>query len=234
MARTRAVWSDIRGEIYSILRESESENPYWSSALLLQLMNECRDQLDIHMSELFEGYNVLSVTTSIVADQAHYMLPNDCNRLLHVSRLFPDSGYEVPLERLERWTEATIVPGGSGTTSGDYLPTYRTEDRWVVLEPVPGSAVTDGLKLYYERGLDKIDSDDDDVILPAWPFITEMYLKYAVAVAAFEVEGAQGAEQPGYYTSLIKKRDSLMEKIEEYSETRSFGRNFVTPYRQAD
>lgn len=234
MSRSRASWGSMRPEIYRLLRESENENPYWDATLLLQLLNEERDRLDAHFAELFEGYNVLSVTTNIVADQAHYMLPQDCNRLLRVCRLFTDSGYEIPLERLELWSEPTIVPGGSNVGSSNFLPTYRTEDQWIVLSPVPGEAVTNGLKLYYERALTKVDDDDDQVILPAWPYIAELYLKTAVAVAAFEIEGTMGAEQPGYYTSLVKKRDELMAKIEEYAETRSFGRNFGTPYTQGD
>jgi len=148
--------------------------------------------------------------------------------------LFPDSGYEVPLERLDRWTEPTVSPGGSGATSGDYLPTYTLEDRWVRLDPVPGAAITDGLKLHYERGLSKIDSDDDEVLLPAWPFICESLLKYMVACSAYEVEGAIGSNQPGYYQSLLKKRDDLMEKLEMYAETRSFGKVYSTRYRQGD
>lgn len=232
MARTRQSWGGMRPEIYRLLRETETENPFWSPTDLMQLVNECRDEVEARLAENYEGYREKAVTTDIVAGQAHYQVPEDCNRILRVERRY-DDGRVFPMERMDRYAEATIAPGGSSSGVMDQF-TYRMEDEHIVLEPVPSDNYTDGLQISYEWAMTKIDDDQDDVTPRSWPFFTETLLKYMVVVAAFEMEGAQGQTNTPYYTSYIKKRDILMGQLMEYAETRSYGRQHRTPYWLGD
>jgi hypothetical protein len=76
---------------------------------------------------------------------------------------------------------------------------------------------------------------EEDSFIPApWPFLCEEYLKYAIAVAAYEIEGAIGPEAGGNYSSLSAKRDRYLGLLREYCEQRSYGITFGTPFLQAD
>jgi len=223
----------MRPEIYRLLQESESESPFWSPAFLMQLVNEARDEVDaIIMGEAFEGYREKSVTTNIVAGQAHYQVPEDCNRILRIERRYTD-GRVFPLQRLDRYAEPTIAPGGSSSGVMDSF-TYRMEDEHILLEPVPSDNYTDGLQISYEWAMTKIDDDGDDVTPASWPYITETLVKYMVVCMAFEMEGAQGQTNTPYYTSYIKKRDLLTFQLREYVETRSHGRQYRTQHWLGD
>ena len=232
MAREKQNWSAMRADIRRLLREEDAAVSFWSDVDLLQLVNECRDEVDARLAETYEGYGEKSVATDLVAGQAHYESPGDTNRILRVCRQYSD-GREFPLNRLDRYGEATIAPGGSSSGVMDYF-TYRLEDEWIVLEPVPNENYTNGLKIYYEYAPPKIDDDGDDVSRPGWPFFCELLVKYMVCVAAFEMEGAMGQTNTPWYTSYIKKRDILLAQLMEYAETRSYGRQYRTPYWLGD
>ena len=229
MPRARRDWTALLAEIRTLLREDTSATSYWTDALLLNLFNQQTDFRVMQMAEAHEGWVTDSLVTNLVADQREYSLPEGAGRVKRVIRIFnpgTTNTTERPLERDERWSEPTY----NGIF--DSVPSYRMLGELLILEPTPQESVTNGLKIECEFAPARFTTGTDKLDL-RFPDNTETLLVYDVAVAAYEVEAAQGNE-PENLEDIRRARARYESVWMSYIEQRSFGRVFSTPHDYGD
>lgn len=235
MPRARRPWSQLRPEIYELLREPATPDgdAYWSHAAILQYFNHCMDLRSMQLGEQHEGWITEPFSTDLVAGQSEYTMPEGSGRIKRVLIVFNQGGLKssIPLIRAERWSEPLFEAGSTATTVGGSVPTYRVMKNLIFLEPAPSENRADALKIELEAAPDRIVADVDKLD-PLWPDIAETMLQYDTAVLALSVEGSQGNE--AQIASLKNLRDEYAAMFFEYTAVRTFGRIFSSPYYLGD
>lgn len=223
-------WSDIRSDIYEILRETDQADSYWTPALVLILWNQALDKYNMVLADQQEGWVTSSFTTDLVANQSAYALPAGAGRVRRVVRVRTTGGqvYEHTLSREEHWGGSRVVSAPSTFTPDSYRPTYRLLGNELRLSHSPNFSETDGLRidLTFSPARFTLDTDTLD---PQYPDVMETMLIWDTAYSALSLEGAQGNVSEGYINSIKVQRDEFFIRFMEYTATRSFGRSFSTP-----
>jgi hypothetical protein len=229
MARARKRWDAILPELYVLLAEEQGDST-WTDAQLLILWNEARDEREMQLHLAHEGFGVVRMKRSLVANQAQYDLPADAGRVVRVLRRFSD-GSEKPLVRTE-----LISEGESRDSVGNdrgYMPTYRFLGVNLVLIPPPSQAETDGIIIEMAQLPDEFSGNDSTLPLD-WPIFTERLLTLDVAYFAYEMEAATSAEGDPPINPYARRRARYEEFWMQYIEERSQGRVFAQPFNLGD
>ena len=139
---------------------------------------------------------------------------------------------ETPLMRHERWSESVF--NGTGTTGNrGNLPTYRIVGSFLTLEPAPQNIAGISLRIEAEVAPARL-VNGTDVLPVRYPVEIETLLIYDTACAALAVEMSQGNTDERYVNHLEFKRREYEDRFNEFTEVRSFGRVFSSPYHLGD
>lgn len=219
MARARRQLSELITEIQSILGETNS--PFFTSALLTTLLNQCMDERLVDLMEQHEGWGIEVYTANLVADQATYPIPEGVSRVKRIFIVSEDGDLKRALDQ-DRQIEGTYLTGSS---SGDPV-TYRILDQYLALYPAPSESIPDGLELECEVLPARLVNDADKIPL-SWPLTYETLLVLDTAIAALDYEAAQGegSQRDGAFRNSFEyRRDRLEKKLSDHISERSFGR----------
>lgn len=203
----------------------EPDSPYWTRELLVDLFNEQKDLREMQLHEAHEGFSKRVYTTNLVAGQAFYELPDGQGRLKRVSKLYTAQQRWKPLIRAERW----FSPSSTNTDASEYADfSFRVIGNFIVLEPTPGTAETDALRIEIEEATARLESDNQS-LPPDWPLFTETLLVLDTVIAAYGVEEAQDEEVkiPPWVT---RRRTRFEGQWDAYINTRTFSPSFATRY----
>lgn len=230
MAGSRRTWSELRTEIRYTLREPPDVPSFWDDTELLYLFNQERDRLGLKLGLTYENKMVTELTTDLVAGQSHYQVYTPTNRIIRLGYVYPDGRVE-PMSRNEDMREP--LPA-SGTGSPLTVPTYRVIGNFIALNPIPNESRSGALRIEVEEALDRVSSDSTQAIPTDWPIFCETYLVLATALAAFDVEGAQGPHPEGIYSSIQRRLEKYEVELEQYLETTALSPQYSQPFRLLD
>ena len=235
MPRARRDLSTMRTEVRTLLRETDATNSYWQDALLDILINEAIDLRHMMLCDMHEGWDTEVFETNVVAQQSKYQLLEGLGRVKRV--LWVDNSNQQgervePLQRHERWSEGTF--NGTGITGNQgNLPTYRVVGEFLTLEPEPQVNLTNGLRIEIEVAPSRLTLGTDTLPL-RYPVEIETLLIYDAASAALAVELSQGNADERYVNHIERLRREYELRFNEFTEVRSFGRTFASPYHLGD
>lgn len=225
----------MRTEIRTLLRETDPNSSYWNDTLLNTLLNEAIDYRHMMLCDMHEGWDTEIYETPIVFNQGKYQLPEGLGRVRRILFKFDQGSgnqFEVPLMRSERWSEP-VFNGNTPVTNQGEIPTYRLVGSFLTLEPSP--KITGDVKLIIETDINppRLVSDNDSFPL-RWPNEIETLIIYDVAVNALAIEQSQGNADPSYVNHLQRMRAEYEARFNEFTEVRSFGRVFASPFYLGD
>lgn len=227
MARTRLSVADLLVKVRRKMRDNGSVTDdngnlkyRFSTDTLIDCMQEGRDLLEMELSVKREGFNVKTTYTDLVAAQERYAIPSNTNRVIRVFFRRTD-GTEVAIPRFE-------TPLGESRGTGDPF-CYRLKGKYVVLEPIPTTSITGGLRFDHEESPDPIASVNDQAIPDDWPPICETILVLLTARNGFLVEGAQGPLPQGLMEDLNGQVEGYWVQLSAYLEDRTGSQSFSTP-----
>lgn len=159
MAKTLA---QLRTNVRMYLDEVDSAD--WKDAQLNTQINFRYLSMYSAIIDTYENYYRKVVTTSTVADQSEYALPDD---FLKMQRL------EVKYQSGDNYRKATFIdteriPGQLGTDSYSSAtrPAYSISGEYLELITVPTESVSSGLKMYYIYELPELSADTDELNIP--------------------------------------------------------------------
>jgi hypothetical protein len=234
--RVRENWSTIRADIRRLLRETDAAASYWTDVTLLMLFNDALDKRFLEMVEEDEGWAVDEYTTSLVANQREYELPDGADRVRRVWLITVDGGNtsEIEVRRDERPFDGVVHGASNNAVAGRwYRPTYRLLGELLVLEPRPDTAVTNGLRVEFEAPQPKLTGDASKI--PArYPVVLETLLKYDTAIKAFALENNQDRSDEGYIVGLREDRDAFEKAFKSFIARRQSSVTFSRPLQLGD
>lgn len=235
MARARREWSAIRDtDIRPLLRETTAAASYWSDAELLLYANLVQDEWAARMMQWGEGWWTVEKRTNLVAQQREYTLEEGTDKVVRIRLQFNEGGttYDIPLQRLERWSE-TVVSGVGNVGATGTVPTYRFDGELIILEPAPTETRTNGLVIDVADVPARLTGDSSKFDLK-WPAMWETLLVYEVVMLAMGVEDSQGNQDPALRGRLERMRDRMARAFENACRQRSYNRVFGTPHHLGD
>ncbi len=122
---------------------------------------------DLFVSEIIDAmdewdFSAEIATTDLVANQQEYTFPTDILKIKRVEVTYDGSNWKkaepMDVNEVGTATDATTV-GGHFTQSEPY---FDLMDTGMMLYPIPSSAVTGGLKIWYEKLAAQLSSDTDE------------------------------------------------------------------------
>ncbi len=235
MPRVRRDWTAMRTELRRLLRETAAADSFWTDPELLDYFNHAIDLRVMHLAESHEGWVTDTFDIDLIADQGEYAIPEGTDRIKRVLIVFVEgsSTFEVPLVRAERFSEPLYQTTSTAVGRIGQVPTYRFKGEYLILEPRPTVAVTNGLKIELEAAPARLAADGDKLDL-RFPGNMETLLIYDAWDIALGVEDSQGdvdEEKRGRLQAFHRKLEAAWFEI---TAQRSFGRVFSTPYYLGD
>jgi hypothetical protein len=118
-----------------------------TDADILRWINSAQKQIILQNESLMEKTS----TTSTVVAQQSYDLPVD---LLKLNSISYKSSTSVPYYRIKGYSLAEFnekIDGWDGTAETGNPICYTISENKIIVYPVPSTAVTNGLKIYYNR-----------------------------------------------------------------------------------
>jgi hypothetical protein len=206
------------------VREDDSATSYWDDDYIKHMLNV---RYRLRATELFmahEGYFTIVGQRDVVANQDRYAWPIGFSKLLKMELVRTD-GRRVPIHRRERHYEALDTQDNS--QAGDsYFPTYRPVGSGFVLEPTPAQTTTLGLHLEWNGVPQELEANGDALHSDFPQEYTELLVLDA-AVACFDAEGSQ---ESGQLTTILRQRNEWEERWERFVDGRIVGLQSVTPF----
>ncbi len=205
------------------IREETAAKSRFSTEFLQQIINT-HDQLraaDLHQA--YEGFFTFQGTRDLIADQTRYAWPSGFTKLLRMELVRSD-GRRVPIQRHERHFGIFFPEGATG--QDEYSPEYRPVGNGFLLEPPPQNTVVNGLFLEW-NGVPTELSAAGDAIADDFPGMFVELVVLDSAVAAFDAEGVQ---ETGQLTTLLRLRQQWEEKWDRYIDTRLISRSKIVPF----
>jgi hypothetical protein len=169
---------------------------------------------------------LLSVLIDIPADDTGIPLPDDYMQARLVERVLPTQ--RVPLQWFERFEESVYTSGVPSDNTG-YIPRYRIERDRLFLEPVPNSAITQGIKLTYYFHPAELVNDTDEPDIAFKSIYHDLLVYQATTIAKSKEEGiGGGGVDLGPWGILMKKKElAFQETISPPSVQRLYVTAFV-------
>lgn len=145
-------------------------------------------------------------TSSLVANQQEYVFPSDILKIKRIEITYDGTTwYEA---RPEDVNEQEYDSGSVARINDNYdqsEPKYDLMDNSLFIKPVPTTAVTSGLKIWYEKLVTQLSADTDEPVIPR-PF--HKGLCYGAAKDYFE----KNLEKEGM-TSKLNNANQNLENI---------------------
>lgn len=137
-------------QIFTIARFLTNTNSTTATdAKLLACLNERNKQMTIALAKIKGDYQLERSTSDIIANQEEYPMPTDCLRLKRLEAKYDDGDWvRVPFMDINEDSGAQDTE----TLSENYektAPYADIMDNSIFMRPVPTTAVTGGLKLWY-------------------------------------------------------------------------------------
>jgi len=145
-------------------------------------------------------------TASLVSNQQEYVFPSDILKIKRVEITYDgNTWYEA---RPEDVNEKEYDSGSVARINDNYdqaLPVYDLMDNSLFIKPVPTTAVTSGLKIWYEKLVTQLSADTDEPVIPR-PF--HKGLCYGAGKDYFE----KNLEKEG----MVSKLNNANQNLENY------------------
>jgi hypothetical protein len=142
-------------------------------------------------------------TTSLVANQQEYVFPTDILKIKRIEITYDGSTWVEA--RPEDINEREYDSGSVARINDNYdqgEPKYDLMDNSLFIKPVPTTAVTSGLKIWYEKLVTQLSADTDEPVIPR-PF--HKGLTYGAAKDYFE----KNLEKEGMTSKLNNANQNL-------------------------
>jgi len=162
-------------------------------------------------------------TTDLVANQQEYTLPSDIIKIKRAEITFDGTTWR-PLTFMDINERGDALD--STTIASDFTtskPFADLMDESLFLYPIPSSAVTGGLKIWYSKDVTDLSAATDS------PVFADRYhkiLAYGAAKDYFE----KYLEVPGNDSKQVKARanyNNLLDEMREYYNTRNQDRDYI-------
>lgn len=215
--------ADLRERTRNYLTETIPESSFWSVTFLDQLINGAYMRRCSQLIMAFEGWFTNVAVRDLVANKDRYAFPDGFQRLSKIELVRSD-GRTVPIQRNER--HAQVNHSETGAIDDQYTPFYRPVGNGFVLEPMPLSTVTQGVRIHYE-GKPETLSDAADQLHPSFPDLFDELLVLDSAVMAFDAEGAQ---ESGQVQTILRLREEYEFDFRRFIDQRVVSRTSVEPF----
>ena len=218
MARSRRTWSSIRSEVRRKINDTGTTQ-HWSDTDLLDYFNAAKDEREMQLFGVHQGWGVSVANANVVAGQRSYVLPEQTGRIKTIYYVSSDGNNKRILNQDRQYI---------GSYQGDdtqYGPpvSFNIKDNHIYLYPTPSESITNGLQIEIEALSDRIENDNDK--LPdSWPGFVEVLLVYDTAILALDAQataaGDLGESQIAY---ISRARDRFEKNWEDYIFQRTQG-----------
>ena len=141
-----------------IWSEVQSGTQSTSTSELILIKRDANIATQRFKSVMTRPWSRIAKKSNTVANQSDYQLPRSVLRVSGVDYLYGDAYY--PLREIAselNWNSLTAVPGGSIGVPRFFFPKGKDV---ISIYPTPSTAVTEGLKVYYEPKQPRMISDD--------------------------------------------------------------------------
>lgn len=143
---------------HQIWREVQQGTNNTSPSELILIKRDANTATGRFKSVMTRPWSRISRKCDIVADQRDYQLPRSVLRPSGVSYLYGDQYYPlVEISSEENWNRLIAVPNITIGIPKFYFPKGKNV---ISIHPMPGSALEEGLKVYYEPKQPRMVADD--------------------------------------------------------------------------
>lgn len=215
--------SGLRTRVRGWLHELAPGNSFWSNDFIDKQINVSYRRRCSNLVMAYEGYFTNVATRDLVADQERYAWPPGLERLLKMELVRTD-GTTIPIERQERHYAAKFTDVNTGQDS--YYPNWRPIGGGFVLEPAPGEAVTNGIRIEY-YGLPTLMQADGDSMHADFPRSFDELIVLDATVACMDSENLL---ETGATRTALRQRAEWESDWEQYIDTRIVSTNKITPF----
>lgn len=137
-------------------------------------LNEAKDKVVAEILDTIPDYYNKVVTTTLIANQNEYSLPDDFEKILWVSLSYDGSNWYKVLP-LNNVGQATDIQQNVSTNFTQSQPFYYLVNGAIGILPTPDAIIDNGLKISYSYLPDDMSEDSDE---PDIPKRFHKYLKY--------------------------------------------------------
>jgi len=207
MAKTRA---QLRTHARMFLDEvSEAD---WSDAQINTELNYAYMEMYTAVVSTFEDYYRTKQVSNLIAGQGEYPLPNDFFKVRRIEIKYNANDERV---KMIRSTFDEITRATDSTTLSLVKPFYDLSGNFLRIQPIPDTAVTNGILMFYIKVLDEMDEDTDTINIP----FADRYAKYIVKGACAQLlqKGQQEEKTSAKYEAEFQFG---LEKMKEELESR--------------
>jgi len=216
--------SGYKDRVRRWVHELSPTNSFWSETFITQQLNVNYRRRCAQLTMAHEGYFVNVATRDITADQERYAWPPGFERILKMELIRSDNT-RVIVQRNERHFQ----PNPANTVAqgrDNYYPTYRPVSGGFVLEPTPGTSVTDGLRIEYGGLPAALDADGDSWHVDFPRSLDELVILDTV-VACLDSENLL---ETGSIRTVARMRQEFELDWERYIDGRIEGPNMIEPF----
>lgn len=155
-------FANMQTEVGDLINITVSANTVPDLTQVKRDLNTAKDLAFNRLLSLGQDYNVRLAKADLVADQELYGLPSDLRKIVRV-----EVGYDNSTDRHKADRIDSNAPNDPvDTTYLESDPKYMVRGDNLELNPTPGSAITDGLWLWYIEDLSDMSGDTDTSGLP--------------------------------------------------------------------
>lgn len=187
-----------RGEIKTLMASwlDDINKTYFTDAQMNVWINLAQRQVQLHLLNAGENFYMKPVESTLVANQADYVLPNDFIVEHRIEVILSGTGVNENRQPLLPITtnQQDLVPISNGNPSHYYIKKDR-----ITVSPTPNQALT--MRLYYSPRVADLSADADT------PDVPEHFMEYVAMVACFN----------GFIKD-DRAPDNLLVKKKEYEE----------------
>lgn len=213
----------VRDRVRRWLHEVNSDTSFWSNTFIDQMINVSYRRRCGQLVMAFEGYFTNVATRDLVASQERYAWPPGFERCLKVEVVRTD-GTTLPIERFERHYAAKNPNASAGVDS--YTPTWRSISGGIILEPAPGEAITNGLRIEY-FGLPALLQNNNDSFHVDFPRTMDELVVLDGVVACMDSENLL---ETGAIRTAQRMRAEWEQDFARYIDNRLLGTNKIIPF----
>lgn len=205
------------------LNQQDPTNSFWSDSELTEYLNDAVSRFFVECANVNEGHFTTQTDLNIVANTATIALPTDCFEVKNVWKKMTD-GYQI-LQYSNIMQDNTY--SNTGAMGDTYYPHYRFQGNNLVLNPVPSSSETGGLRLEYIQFPTTMVNGGDSLTNQISPVFKELIIMYAVYKAKLRESMVNGGNM---YQIPAQQVADLASQFKSAIVKRSKNPTFVKPY----
>lgn len=158
------------------------EETFIDQAEYIEYINEALDEAEAEIHSIYEGYFNTTSTISLVSGTAAYNLPTNmyANKIKHVQfKRNSTDFYRVPRIRLQEI--AAVEEQTTADLTFDIQNDGTANGPQIVFYPTPTESITDGIRLWYIRNVERVTALADKVEIPEFNQFVFSYIRVKVA-----------------------------------------------------